>query len=534
MDATRKGITVSARTSLWCVIAVTLLAGCAAGPKPNGAPPPLASVPQAVQLAEGTFKATQAQVRYVADWKSAIQQVALQRDEAYARLTDLIASAEFEGLTMPQQHAGLLLGGVLAMAKEHYTYAQQLLMRSSAMPEAVFADWQARLDAAISLRDRSDALVSLTTLLQRWPGETAKLSPPAIRDVVLREPQTDEQRELAFQVLNRLFDLSYKMEDGVEAGPFWTALIEELVERGQLARAARVVPRITDPYDVLWMRVDRRFDALVRKDPRRFDELAVAGQLVEEYAQAAQRHPRSLDAVVQLTYAYLYAGRYQDVLSATNSVIARATAAGGISALYDDVPSSLNWIYDNRAQALEATHRWDEAEAERVRSANRVEHGHRNVSNVINLAGFYANRGRGEDAVATLRFLPSEIGSISRYGQMQVRLERLRAAVALHDDAEVQNCLAYLRENKSDAIGSFESALLRANAADEAEQLIIERLKDPRLRRDALLEVQEYSFPAEPASIEKDRALWTEILERPAVKAAIDAVGRRERTPLPP
>lgn len=491
-------------------------------------------VSESMRIAIDRFANAKPKDSYVQGWQAAIRQLALSgHSQVYPVLTDLIGSSRFSELTPSQQHAALMLVGSLAIEQHHATYAQGLLARSTAMPQAGVVDWHARYTAAAALGDSNDALVSVTAMLSRWPTEATTLSPETLRQLVYHEPDNDAQRDVRLRALNVLFDVSYKFEDGVEPEPFWDMLVGDLVERREIDRAALVVTRISSPYAILSMRVDRRFDALVQKNPRRFDVKAAAERLVAELERAVKSHPRSLDAVTQLTYAYLYAGRYADVLRMTDAVIAAITAAGGVRVLYDDA-DPLHWIYENRATALEATHRWDEAEVERRLSAGRSENGQANVSNVIDLAEFYADRDRGQDAFAALRELPNETDALSPYGKMAVHLVRLKAALSTHEEQEVQSCLTYLRENKLHAIAIFQRALLRVNAAEEAAQVIIFRLKDPKLRRQALLDVQTYVRPAEPPPLEEDEARWQRILERPEVAAAIESVGRREWVPLPP
>jgi hypothetical protein len=89
--------------------------------------------------------------------------------------------------------------------------------------------------------------------------------------------------------------------------------------------------------------------------------------------------------------------------------------------------------------------------------------------------------------------------------------------------------LEYLDKHRKDSLDMWQWTLVRANRLDEAAALLIERLRDPVLRNDALCDLQDYTDPPQLPQ----RALWVErwvqIRNRPDVRSAIDAVGRIEK-----
>lgn len=482
----------------------------------------------AARIALEAFGVARTGDRYIEDWQAAIQMVALdERKRALPLLEDLIASARFDQLNSAQQHAGLLLGGLVSLDQLDDSYAHRLFVRSTAMPEAILGDWSGRYVTASALGDRADALTSVATLLHRWPNEAADLSLDTLIGNIQIDPE-GEQREAEFMALNALFDARFK-ERGAEPSSWWGILAAELVERGDLDRAARVVDRIDRPRTLLAMRVDRRFDALVEEDPQAFDIQVAARKQSENLERSVELYPRNLTAVLQLENAYFEAHRFADMLQTADTVISRVTAAGSINAVYDGV-TTLRRIYRFRGLALEAMHRDDEAEAQYRSAADEEE----NFGGVLDLAEFYADRNRAADALAALRYLPGNDRSLAPYGRMEARLIRLTAAQSMNDRSEAQSCLTYLREHQSDSIDVFQVALVRADKSNEAAELITTRLKDPKLRRQALLEVQSYAWPIEPPVVRDANARWARILERPEVKAAIASVGRRERFEIPP
>lgn len=302
-----------------------------------------------------------------------------------------------------------------------------------------------------------------------------------------------------------------------------------VLERGQLTRAREVLRRVQSPHVVISMRIDRRFDRLRAAEPGNFDVDAAVANELEMMRAIVRRSPRSLGAIVQLTYSMLDAGRYDETLETTAAVMRRIEGATAEQAPYDDMDEVI-WILDNRARALAAAQRWNEAEAMVRAAADRTENGARNVSNIINLAWFYAAAGRNDEALAALLDMGQDM---SAYGLMQMHGARYAAALQKGDMEIANESLAYLAEHRNDALQTWQWTLVRANRLDEAAALLIQRLRDPVLRGEALEDVQDYVNPP-PAS---QRAVWNtrwmQVRNRTDVRRTVDAVGRIERFSIP-
>lgn len=514
-----------------------LLVSCASAPPPDdqfGPPQSSVDLAQATRYALRAFATGEAKDDYSRDWIAALQMLALDsHPKAYRLLVELTSSDRFTALAPDRQHAGLLLTGLIGLEQRDNSYAHHILVRASEMPEAAVADWEGRYTGASRVADIPDGMISVTALARRWPGALGALRADIVRNLVLRTPDDEAQKDARFTMLNALFDASWTPFAGTQPQPEWLLLVDECVARNDLARAAQVVMRIDDPHTLLGLRVDRRDDALVRLNPASFDLAAAGGRQVAEYLRSVEDYPRSLDAVVQLTYVYLWLGRYSDVMTVTNAVIERVTLSGDVKKIYDDGPERLQWIYDNRARALAALGQDEEAEAELRAAAERLENGEKNVSNVLNLANFLLNRDRPEEARSVVSELPNGPHSLSPYGKLVQQEVLVRLAVMLKDAQATEQALNYLKEHEQDGPQVLQSSLFRAGRTDEAAAVLIRRLEDPSRRREALLEIQDYASHAEPAPVrEHDRRynLW---LQRPDIQAEIAKVGRREKVAFP-
>jgi hypothetical protein len=452
------------------------------------------------------------------------QVAAAELDEAYPALHGIVHSPVFDQLDSRERHAALLVTGLVASDLGKAAEGHPLLVRSSALPEATGDDWLGRLNAARMLDKQEDAVESLTQLARRWPAKLGELEEPVVWQVVRFAKYGPPGTSRLYGLLDSLYVAKWTVGDGTEPSNLWRDLAALELEGNQVNRAQEVVSRVQSPHVVVSMRVDKRFDALRERAPQAFDvDAAVANDLALRRA-SVERSPRSLDAIVQLTYSMLSAGLYEELLAMTADIISKVQSAPAKDAPYDDM-DKLIWILDNRARALAATQRWSEAEAEVRDAANRKENGQRNVSNIINLAWFYAEANRNDEALAVLL----DLGEMSPYGHMQMHGARYIAALQKGDAVIAGESLEYLDKHRKDSLDMWQWTLVRANRLDEAAALLIERLRDPVLRNDALCDLQDYTDPPQLPQ----RALWVErwvqIRNRPDVRSAIDAVGRIEK-----
>jgi uncharacterized membrane protein len=449
--------------------------------------------------------------------------------DAYPALLGVIRSPVFDQLTPAEQHWALFVAGLVALDLDKPAAAHPLLVRACAMPDADGDDWVGRLNAARRMDLREDMVLSLTQIARQWPKSLEELIYQVVTETVSYAHYLPGGEAPLHQLLDSLYTARWTFPEKIEPSYMWRDLAALEIDRKQFARAKEVVSRVMSPHVVIGMRIDRRFDRLRASVPKYFDvEAAVKGELATMRA-IVQRSPRSLNAIIELTYSQLGAGLYEQTLATTSEVLRKIEAAPSKEPPYDDMDKVI-WIYDNRARALARMQRWSEAESEVRSAADRKEDGERNVSNVINLAWFYAEAGRSDEALATLVDLGQ---TMSKYGLMQMHGVRYAAALQ-KGDAEIANeSLAYLLEHRKDSLDTWQWTLVRANRLDEAAELLIERLRDPVLRSDALYDLQDYGNPPPQAQ----RAIWNErwrrIRDRPDVREAIDAVGRIEKFRIP-
>lgn len=453
--------------------------------------------------------------------------------KSYEMLKERIAVPEFARLDQNRQYMWLHLVVVLGLRANDWEFTHAKSKETTGMPQANKDDWTARFFAAGFLEDRKDALYALLNIARKFPealaGYDDRYTAKFARDILSVSDTFDRRR-----LLEALYSAKWTFKGGIEPSYFWSELAALYIEKNENDKAREVTTRITAPRTLIAMRVDKRFDALVSAVPDRFDVMAAVDRELAALEQGAKASPRLLSLKSEHIVALADAGRYEAAIAASDEVLKQARTPEDAAKLYDDAAAQFTWILDYRAHALQGVGKNDEAEKYLKDAASRLEDGAPNVSNAINLALFYARQGRGREAVAALGDLAKTGEGVSPYGQMQIQLALLQAALANKDTKSVRVHLETMRKNEAASPGTLEEALLYANEMEEAARLLIARLKDPVLRSDALSDVQDYQKSLPDPSHRLLQQRWRTLRSRADVQKAIAEVGRVETYPLPP
>jgi beta-barrel assembly-enhancing protease len=395
------------------------------------------------------------------------------------------------------------------------------------------SDLQNRFISAAQAGEFGEAAEALMTLAERSPDQLSALGGQAdTARLVLRTLRSAEPAA-RYRLSTTLFNRRWLLPNGFQPSETWSDLALVELERGNMRRAAEVAARIPDPADILIMRIDKRFEPLLRAHPEQFDLIAATDRYLAWLDDMCTKFPRTLSYRVEQLYVMTSAGRAADAVARADEVLARTPNLDAARLSYDDGGERFNWLLDYRGQALERLGIWQEAEKNRKRAAQLLEEGRPNVSNAINLAGFYAALGRSRDAYYALGAMATSREGTSPYGRMQVDAVLLMIAVTDGDDLRAKEVLDRMRQNQAAAPSTFEAALLLSNQIDEAAALLIRRLRDPEMRRMALIDVQAYSDEAVSPYDRLMEERWALLRTRQDVIDAVAPVGRIERVPRP-
>lgn len=432
----------------------------------------------------------------------------------------------FDALPEETRHLAWHLLGLGAWQTQRLDEAHAAFKTSTRLAGAVGWDWLYRSYVADADHDPHDAVYAFTKMLETDPRPMEDVADGYVdrmADLALDLPR-GEQRQM--YLIDDLLDRDWKpKEPSNDWSQPWTRHAARLLDRGDLERAGKAIARVTSPESLMAARVDRRFAPLLRKNPGRYDiAKALVARIEARRAEAAAK-PRQLAAVNVLAMALLAAGRDAQALATTQAALARPADA------WDD-PRERAWTLDIQARALRDLGRTDQALAA-WREAALVDQGDRgNVSQVLNLADALLELGHPAEALALLDRVPSD--QISGYGRMVAADIAVCARAQLNDPPGLKRALAALDADREAAPLLAVGGLLCAGQTDAAAASLIDQLKDPETRLDALADVQDY--PADPTATPFRReqlARRRTLHARPDVRAAIAAVGRVERQPHP-
>jgi hypothetical protein len=387
--------------------------------------------------------------------------------------------------------------------------------------------WRDRLRAAYEFYDYAESANTLVTIARRWPETLGEIPTDVIYEIVRSAAKPEFPVETRFRLLQALYDANWRTNLGFEPDWVWHSLAVMQLEAGDAPKAAATLQRVMEPWSIVKIRVDRRFDALPLDREVALDVFRALQSYVAKARDVAAAHPKSLEALMELTYALLSAKLFDEVLAVTEPFSDDLEPKPALASNYEDWDDYVGWMVDNRARALIATGRGGEALPLMRQNAKRTENGHVNVSHAINLAAVLIQQGQPREALDTIAL----VGKPSPYGRMQVEDARLRAALALKDKALAEQALKYMREHELDAAATLQAALIETGRHDEAAKVLARRLADPSRRGGTLEELQGYYQPPGTKVQAQWRKQWKVFLARRDVRATVAKVGRIEQYP---
>jgi hypothetical protein len=441
---------------------------------------------------------------------------------AQAALRALIEAPTFGNLTSHQQYQVLWTAAAVGISRGDPELGYGYLVRVVSMPEAGFEQWTRLTYIAERPGHNAVAVHALTVVAQRWPEQLSTINAGVAYAIIKQARSLPHGASL--ELLGTLYAAHWKLEDGAEPSAAWRDLILLHMEGGRIADAIEVSSHITDPYVLIDVRSDRRFDALVATRPALFDIDVAATRGLHDLQMESEQSPRSLRLKTRVMGALQRQQHYSAMLAATDAVVMEMKATNFPEKLYDDYQSQYNWFLNERAIALRRVGLWEEAVAQ-LEAASRVsERQAQNVSQVLNLAILYCELNRPKEALSTIE----PVGSVSAYGAMVKEQAHLEAAIQLGDQSQVKRSLDYMKLHSDVSPMIFFDGLIYANQLDDAAHFLIVQLMDPTLRLDMIGRVQEFATHPEPEWSAQHIARRREVIVRQDVQTAIQKVGRIE------
>ncbi|TDB35239.1 hypothetical protein TEP_17230 [Stenotrophomonas sp. TEPEL] len=333
-----------------------------------------------------------------------------------------------------------------------------------------------------------------------------------------------EQPAQRMALLQALFDNGWKSA-GTEPTGLWLELATLQADNGRGDAIPTTLARIDTPAELIRLRSDKRFDRYVDRHDARFDPVKAA-QAHLDTLRVSGLLDGDLDArLVDFSSTLLMLDRNEEVLALTDD-LAEAVAQG--QALSAVKAEWLAWLLNSRVAALRRLGRTDEV-LETAKLAARIGAlGPDGLEHQMNVAFVLSSLGQAQEADAAIATLTD----LSGYGQAAQAVIQFAAARQRGDAAAAAAARAVIVAQRKDARLFHREMLLEEGDLDGAAAVLIEQLRSPLERSDALASLQDMRvYPSLPGDVRIDAA-WRELKQRADVQAEVSRVGRIERYEL--
>ncbi|MEG0182461.1 MAG: hypothetical protein RR704_03245 [Stenotrophomonas sp.] len=325
-------------------------------------------------------------------------------------------------------------------------------------------------------------------------------------------------------LLQALFDNDWK-SSGMQPTTLWLALATLQVDNGRAEAVPATLRRIDTPAELIQLRSDRRFDRYVDRSDARFDPVKAAQHHLDDL-RVSGLLDRAFDArLVDFSSTLLALDRNEEVLALTDSL---ASAAAQEQSPPGGQVEWAAWLLNTRITALRRLGRTDDALATAQLAARIGARGPDGIDHQMNVGFVLNSLGRRQEADAVMKALPE----LSDYGRATQALLQLSAARERGDSVTAAALRAIIVAQGKDALSLHREMLLEEGDLDGAAAVLIEQLRSPLERGDALASLQDLRvYPSLPGDVRID-ANWRALKQRADVQAEVARVGRIERYDL--
>lgn len=332
------------------------------------------------------------------------------------------------------------------------------------------------------------------------------------------------QPELRIAFFRKLVDPSRLEKFHVLTGEaIGSELFRWETEAGHVDAARALLPRITSPRIFLSALGDRRFAPLWSDIEARSGKnmATVINALVERRTAWFDADRNNQEALKELADAYLYAGRFDDILSLVSP---REPAEADYGTLTED----MSWALGTKIRALDALGRHDEAGAlfDRITAIDPGDGKGWVVGLVINRAMRLADLGKTDEALAAIDRADAIAKNYGNdYAHMLLRRTRICALAGAGRQSEAKALLDQAIANSADSPSSAVQAMLCVGADDEAARVARGMLNDPVQAGDIIDDMQapDFALDANPSVLP---SMAAKLRNRPDIAPLFQKVAR--------
>ena len=437
---------------------------------------------------------------------------------------DTAMSAQiYKQLSPNTQHEVAFLYGMAELQLGHLDDAHHGFVLASENPMAGLEDWYQRLAIATTKNDAADAYLAFKQLRDHWPSFVSRLSLSDAIDLDVNFAALKTAPEA-----RRVFGETLARQDWHPPDPMedpstvWLPYAVSLAESGRADDALAIAGRITDPMSVIAMRADKRFDAAIAKDPDVFDPMKRGRAWLALMQKISKDAPHRLEAKIALARAFHKLSENKQALEGLEAALPETGGCNAGRPIYEDFCEEIANALILRGEILISLGRADEGLAAHLSllSVGRTKNDLLDLMTAARLNVF----GHTDEA---LRILDSPYrDTLSPYWPIAHAEIRACTLANAGRNKELQKEFAFLRAHKAQDPMHLEVAQLCANDLDGAAATLIDMLRSPTDRSEALADLQIYSDVglAPYSRILRQRA--AAVRARRDVQAVLAPVGR--------
>lgn len=348
--------------------------------------------------------------------------------------------------------------------------------------------------AGVALKEPEIGVDGLLRLLEFGPREVRRVKHEWLLNINQGIKLQDRGDDLRYQFLRALYDVRYSPRHPFHtADEFMLEYARLAADRGDTDGLREIILSLTQPGQILQVRIDRRFDP-IRQDGSLESFLNLESAAENENARLRslpEKYDNYASGYIMYARALVAVWRFEEALDVIEPIALRIRTPEGREEFVDSKREE-SWVLKTYSDVLWHARYPEQSEDIFRESVRPLDSDKSSISQQINFASGNASKGKFSEALDGVANLDDD--RASEYGRMWVRKIRVCAKAMAESPSDYTNSLNYLIANQRANPAALLKAYLCMNDMDKAAEVLIRRLYSSDQRIEALLSLQHRSY----------------------------------------